>query len=79
MQNRYLSGLITHYEFNVSTNGKQWKKVSEGEFGNIVNSPIQQRVNFAPIEARYIQLRALDKMDDNPASFAEIGVLLDKQ
>ncbi len=79
MQNRYLSGLITNYAFYVSNNGTQWKKVSEGEFGNIVNSPIEQRVNFSPLEARYIQLRALDKMDENPASIAEIGVLVDNQ
>ncbi|WP_163382872.1 alpha-L-fucosidase [Cyclobacterium jeungdonense] len=79
MQNRNLSGLITNYAFYVSGNGVQWEKVSEGEFGNIVNSPIEQRVNFSPIEARYIQLRALDKMDENPASFAEIGVIIDNQ
>lgn len=77
MQNRYLSGLIRSYSFLVSKDGDQWEEVSTGEFGNIANSPIEQRVNFSTIEARYIQLKALDKLDDQPASFAEIGVLID--
>ncbi|SEI77013.1 alpha-L-fucosidase [Cyclobacterium xiamenense] len=76
MQNRYLSGLITRYAFAVSEDGRQWTQVSEGEFGNIVNSPIEQRVTFPTVTGRYIQLRALDKLDDNPASYAELGILI---
>ena len=28
-------GVVDAYEFHVSNDGKEWKKISEGEFGNI--------------------------------------------
>ncbi|SHN08417.1 alpha-L-fucosidase [Cyclobacterium lianum] len=77
MQNRYMSGLITSYSFLVSEDGNTWKQVRSGEFGNIANSPIEQRVDFPTTRARFVQLRALEKTDDNPASFAEMGVIAD--
>ena len=76
MQNRYLSGLIKEFEFYTSLDGKSWKKAAAGEFGNIANSPIEQRIEFDPRAARYIQLKAKSTTDAEPASFAEIGVIL---
>ena len=76
MQNRYLSGLIKEFTFYTSQDGKSWQKAAEGEFGNIANSPIEQRVEFDPRSARFIQLKAKSTTDDQPASFAEIGVLI---
>ncbi|MFT3701616.1 MAG: alpha-L-fucosidase [Agriterribacter sp.] len=53
-------GLISKYELLVSLNGKDWKKISEGEFANIVANPIAQYKQLnKPENARYIQLKAL--------------------
>lgn len=76
MQNRYMSGLIKTYVFYTSMDGKSWQKAGEGEFGNIANSPIEQRVEFDPKEARFIKLKVKSTTDGQPASFAELGVLL---
>ncbi len=76
IQERYPFGIITTYEFSVSTTGKSWKTVSKGEFSNIVNSRLQQQVYFAKTKANYIKLKAT-KVDskDMRASFGEIGVI----
>ncbi|WP_200975116.1 alpha-L-fucosidase [Echinicola sp. 20G] len=75
MQNRYMSGVISHYDFAVSTDGKQWKTVSAGEFGNIANSPIEQKISFDAVPARFIKLKATKTLDGKEASFAEIGII----
>ena len=46
-QNRWSSGIITNYQFYVSTDNKGWKLVSEGEFSNIKNNPVWQIKKFA--------------------------------
>ena len=73
---RYKIGIITVYEFSVSSNNRRWKTVAKGEFGNIVNSPIEQTVNFDGTKGRYIKLKGV-KVDgeDLRASFAEVGVI----
>ncbi|MEB2778818.1 alpha-L-fucosidase [Algoriphagus sp. C2-6-M1] len=75
MQGRYPSGFITNYVFEVSTDGKSWTIVSSGEFSNIVNSPIEQTIRFDKVKAKFIRLKATKTADDNPATFAEIGVI----
>ena len=76
IQERYPFGIITNYEFSVSTNGRNWKSVSKGEFANIVNSRLEQKVDFATTKARYIKLKALEvNGEDMRASFGEIGVI----
>ena len=76
IQNRYPFGIITHYEVMVSNDNKNWKTAAKGEFGNVVNNRIEQKVNFDLISGRYIKLRALKiHGDDTRASFAEIGVI----
>lgn len=77
MQNRYMTGVISDYEFSVSGDGENWQSVSRGEFGNIANSPIKQLKTFEPLKARFIRLEALETQDGNPASFAEVGVVLE--
>lgn len=79
IQERYPFGIITHYEFSVSSNGSHWKTVAEGEFGNVVNNRIEQTVDFDPTNARYIKLKGT-KVDgeDFRASFGEIGVITKK-
>jgi len=71
---------ITDYEFSVSSNATDWKSVAKGEFGNVVNNRIEQRVDFNPITARYIKLKGL-KVDgaDFRTSFGEVGVITSKK
>ncbi|MBM1106191.1 alpha-L-fucosidase [Aurantibacter crassamenti] len=85
-QDRYPTGIITNYEFFTSTNGKNWKLAAKGEFSNIVNSRLEQRVEFKSTKARFIKLRGV-KVDpgasheisgqvaDFKTSYAEIGVI----
>jgi alpha-L-fucosidase len=56
MQERFPFGIITDYEFLAGTDGKNWKKVAEGEFSNVINNPIVQTVLFDPVKARFIRL-----------------------
>ncbi|MBE7174749.1 MAG: discoidin domain-containing protein, partial [Williamsia sp.] len=68
--------IITHYEFDVSVDNKTWKRVSEGEFSNIKNSPFWQTKTFEPTKARYVKLRALKNTQEGSASgYAEIDVV----
>ncbi len=80
MQERYPFGIITDYEFSVSTDGRNWKTVAEGEFGNVVNHRIEQTVNFDPISGRYIRLKgAKVEGEDYRTSYGEIGVITEKR
>ncbi len=75
-QNRWSSGIISNYQFFVSTDNVKWKLVSEGEFSNIKNNPVWQIKNFAPVNARFIKLRALKNCwGDQVAGFAEVDVM----
>ena len=74
-QNRYMSGVISEYVFEVSLDGKTWTKLSQGEFSNIQNNPIEQTVRFPAAKASSIRLKAISTIDGRLASFAEVGVL----
>ncbi|WP_268033289.1 alpha-L-fucosidase [Algoriphagus sp. PAP.12] len=75
MQARYPSGHITNYAFSVSSDGKNWKEVASGEFSNVVNSPIEQKIRFDSTPAKWIKIKAVKTADGNPATLAELGVL----
>jgi len=75
MQERWISGFIQDYECYTSLDGTTWTLAARGEFGNILNSPVRQRVNFDERPARYLKLKATLTVDGKAASFAEIGVL----
>ena len=75
-QNRWSSGIITNYQFYVSTDNKGWKLVSEGEFSNIKNNPVWQIKNFSSVSARYIKLKAIkNTSNDDVAGYSEIDVI----
>lgn len=76
-QNWWADGsIITQYEFYVSTDQKNWKLMSSGEFSNIKNSPFWQTKTFDLTNARYIKLIALKNVGENSAAgYAEIDVL----
>lgn len=58
-------GIITRYRFEVSENGRTWKTVSEGEFSNIKNNPVEQEKTFPAARARYVRLTALANTEGN--------------
>ncbi|MDD7915360.1 alpha-L-fucosidase [Polaribacter ponticola] len=76
-QSRWISGVITHYTFYGSTNGKNWKKLAKGEFSNIKANPIEQKVLFTKqASVKYIKIIADKIMDDkNTAVIAELGII----
>jgi len=76
IQERYPFGIITNYEFYVSTNNKSWTRLVRGEFANIVNSRVEQKVGFKTTKGRYIKLRGIKVAgEDYRTSFGEIGVI----
>lgn len=76
MQGRWPYGIISHYEFSVSTNNKDWKILATGEFGNIKSNPIKQIIKFNTTEGRYIKLKSIKTVDDGKRlSVGEIGVI----
>jgi alpha-L-fucosidase len=76
-QSRYSQGVIRHYELSVSTDGRNFgQPVASGEFGNIANSPIWQRVTFAAVPGRFVRFRAVsDVAGQNRAGIAEFSVI----
>ena len=75
-QNKWSSGIITNYQFYVSSDNKEWKLVSEGEFSNIKNNPLWQIKQFASVNARFIKMSALkNTFGDNVAGYAEVDVI----
>ncbi len=75
MQARYPSGYIADFVLEVSGDGKSWKRVAQGEFSNIKNSPIEQIIKIDPTKARFVRLKALRTVDGNAATFGEFGVI----
>lgn len=76
-QQRYIDGTISHYQFYVSNDGRNWgKPVSGGEFSNIKNNPILQIEEFNPIEGRYIKFTGEKEINGkNFISISELGVI----
>lgn len=75
-QSLWGGGLISQYQFFVSSNGNDWKLVSEGEFSNIKNNPLWQTKNIIETKARYIKLTALKNVsNNNNIGYAELDVI----
>lgn len=76
-QSRWPSGIITHYDCYLSTNGKTWRLAVNGEFSNIINNPVEQNVRFSEIiKARFIKLKVKKiREGDQKPIIAEFGVV----
>jgi alpha-L-fucosidase len=75
-QGIWAPGIVTHFEFHVSADGKKWKLVDQGEFSNIKNNPVWQIRKFSLVKARFIKLRALKNAEGNDnVGYAEIDVM----
>ncbi len=75
MQARYPSGYIAEYALEVSGDGKSWIRVTQGEFSNIQNSPIEQIIKMNTVKARFVRLKSLRTTDGNAATFGEFGLI----
>ncbi|MDE3250614.1 MAG: alpha-L-fucosidase [Bacteroidota bacterium] len=70
------SGIITHYSFFISPDGRQWEKVDEGEFSNIKNNPVLQTKTFPAKQGRFCRIRAeKNTQNNNRAGYAEVDIL----
>ena len=61
------SGMAANYEILVGESPDALKPIASGEFSNIRNNPIMQDVYFAPVNARYVLLRATRMVTDGEA------------
>lgn len=68
-------GMTDRFKFEVSADGKKWKTVAEGEFGNLRANPISQTIAFPPENARFFRFTGTRALERNHVSAAEIGVL----
>ena len=60
-QKKDAKGLIAAGRFEISTDGKAWKKVEDFTFGNLVNDPTKRYHYFKKaVKARYIRLVATE-------------------
>ena len=62
-----IEGAIFEYEFYVSKDGKLWgEPISKGEFSNIENNPITQRITFNQVpKAKYIKLVSISTVKNS--------------
>lgn len=60
-------GTIFKYRLLGSLDGKTWSELpTSGEFSNIVNNPIEQRVFLGtPVKARFIKIESLQEIEGN--------------
>ncbi len=69
------SGIVSKYQFFVSTDNKKWVLADEGEFSNVKNNPLWQNKQFDARKARYILLRSLQTTEgDDVVGYAEIDI-----
>lgn len=72
------NGRVVKYEVYTSADGGSWgQPAAAGEFGNMRNNPVEQRVTFAAARpGRFLRFVALSEVNGQPwASAAEIGVI----
>jgi alpha-L-fucosidase len=69
-------GLISNYELGVGmTENVTDKVISSGEFSNIRNNPVWQKVYFAPVYARYLMFKPTRMInDDDRIGIAEMRI-----
>ena len=73
-QGQGAEGIITRYSFWTMENN-EWKRISEGEFSNIVNNPIWQSVSINPINASLLRIDAENMNSGERAEYEDIEIL----
>ncbi len=74
-----LNGVIDRYAFAVSTDGRKWCQVAEGEFSNMRANPIEQVVFFEPVKARYWKFTPRHTLNGDAPTVAEINIFEQKE
>ena len=76
-QDAHTAANVDRYVYYVSVDGTAWgKPVAQGEFGNILANPVQQKVMFTkPVKGRYFKFVALHSAGAPFISVAELGVV----
>ncbi len=77
-QDGSLSGIVDLYRFETSEDGAAWQLVAEGEFSNMRANPIEQRVRFSPVKARYWRFTSQRTLNGDTATVAEINIYPEK-
>lgn len=67
-------GIITRYSFWTMENN-EWKRISEGEFSNIVNNPIWQSVSIEPTNSKLLRIDAESLNSGERAVYEDIEIL----
>ena len=68
-------GIVKNYQWEISTDGINWKTVAEGEFANIKSNPVEQNITLkTSAKARYIKFIGKTSVDGRYISIAEIGI-----
>ncbi|HTJ10792.1 MAG TPA: alpha-L-fucosidase [Dinghuibacter sp.] len=69
------AGMIDHYAFSTSPDGRHWTPPQTGEFSNIAANPLPQHVRLdAPVTARYFRFTALRTAGNGAATAAKPDV-----
>ncbi|RXF69722.1 alpha-L-fucosidase [Arcticibacter tournemirensis] len=69
------SGLVDQYAFYVSDDNRSWRLAAKGEFSNIAANRIGQKIKLnEPVNGRFIKFVALNLIEGNKASVAELSV-----
>ncbi len=70
-------GMTTRYYIELSRDKKKWKKVTEGEFGNLRANPVEQIISFPSTTARYFRFVSTQALDGKGSSVAEMKIYAD--
>lgn len=73
-QDGSVGNMTDRFIFEVSQDGKMWKKVADGEFSNLRANPIELTEQFKPIKARYVRFTGTRSVEGKGVSAAEIQV-----
>ena len=73
-QGQGAKGIITRYSFWAMMGG-EWKRISEGEFSNIVNNPIWQSVSINPINSGLLRIDAESMNAGERAVYEDIEII----
>lgn len=69
------AGMTDRYRLSVSADGKQWREVAQGEFGNLRANPVEQSVRLSePVRARYVRFTAERCLDAGAPTVAEFNL-----
>lgn len=57
------NGMTSFYKASVSKDGKNWKVVSEAEFGNLRANPVTQSIRFEAGKVRFLKVEAIKAIE----------------